>query len=44
MREQRLLLMRLASLFGPEAIAQTPRAPRFATETEVRVVIGAVGA
>ncbi|HSN46992.1 MAG TPA: hypothetical protein VLW08_11575 [Casimicrobiaceae bacterium] len=39
-REQRLLLMRLASLFGPEAIAQTPRAPRFATETEVRVVTG----
>ena len=39
-REQRLLLMRLASLFGPEAIAQTPRAPRFATENEVRVVTG----
>jgi hypothetical protein len=29
-REQRLLLMRLASLFGPEAIAQATRAPRFA--------------
>ena len=28
-REQRLLLMRLASLFGPDAIAQAPRAPRF---------------
>ncbi len=39
-REQRLLLMRLASLFGPDAIAQSPRAPRYATETEVRVVIG----
>ncbi len=39
-REQRLLLMRLASLFGPEAIAQAPRAQRFATENEVRVVAG----
>ncbi|MBK7793706.1 MAG: hypothetical protein IPJ62_15145 [Betaproteobacteria bacterium] len=39
-REQRLLLMRLASLFGPEAIAQAPRAARFATESEVRVVTG----
>jgi hypothetical protein len=39
-REQRLLLMRLASLYGPEAIAQAPRAARFATETEVRVVTG----
>jgi len=39
-REQRLLLMRLASLFGPDAIAQAPRAPRFAAETEVRVVVG----
>jgi hypothetical protein len=39
-REQRLLLMRLASLFGPDAIAQAARAPRFATENEVRVVVG----
>ena len=31
-REQRLLLMRLASLYGPEAIAQAPRAERFRTE------------
>ena len=39
-REQRLLLMRLASLFGPDAIAQAPRAERFRTEAQVRVVIG----
>ncbi len=39
-REQRLLLMRLASLFGPEAIAHAPRSPRFVSEGEVRVVIG----
>ncbi len=39
-REQRLLLMRLASLFGPEAIAQAPRAQRYATDGEVRVVVG----
>jgi len=39
-REQRLLLMRLASLYGPDAIAQSPRAARFATEGEVRVVVG----
>ncbi len=39
-REQRLLLMRLASLFGPEAIAQSPRAPRYATDGDVRVVVG----
>ncbi len=39
-REQRLLLMRLASLFGPEAIAQAPRAQRFVTDGEVRVVVG----
>jgi hypothetical protein len=39
-REQRLLLMRLASLYGPDAIARSPRAARFATEGEVRVVIG----
>ena len=39
-REQRLLLMRLASLYGPEAIAQAPRAERFRTEAQVRVVTG----
>jgi hypothetical protein len=39
-REQRLLLMRLASLFGPDAIAQAPRATRFATDGDVRVVVG----
>ena len=39
-REQRLLLMRLASLYGPDAIAQAPRAPRVTTEAEVRVVVG----
>ncbi len=39
-REQRLLLMRLASLYGPDAISQSPRATRFATEGEVRVVLG----
>jgi len=39
-REQRLLLMRLASLFGPEAIAHAPRAERHAVEGEVRVVVG----
>ncbi len=39
-REQRLLLMRLAALFGPEALAHAPRAPRFRTEGEVRVVVG----
>jgi hypothetical protein len=39
-REQRLLLMRLASLFGPEAIAHAPRAARFAADSEVRVVMG----
>ena len=39
-REQRLLLMRLASLYGPDAIAQSPRATRFATEVDVRAVIG----
>ena len=39
-REQRLLLMRLASLYGPEAIAHAPRAARYATEGDVRVVIG----
>jgi hypothetical protein len=39
-REQRLLLMRLASLFGPEAIAHAPRSPRHETAGDVRVVIG----
>ncbi|MFO1412472.1 MAG: hypothetical protein U1F10_00865 [Burkholderiales bacterium] len=39
-REQRLLLMRLASLYGPDAISQAPRAPRYASEAEVRVVVG----
>jgi hypothetical protein len=39
-REQRLLLMRLASLFGPDALALAPRAPRVATDAEVRVVAG----
>jgi hypothetical protein len=39
-REQRLLLMRLASLFGPEAIAHAPRAERFSVDGEVRVVVG----
>ncbi|HVN34517.1 MAG TPA: hypothetical protein VMU96_04570 [Casimicrobiaceae bacterium] len=39
-REQRLLLMRLASLFGPDAVARSPRAARYAAEGEVRVVMG----
>jgi hypothetical protein len=39
-REQRLLLMRLAALFGPEAIAHAPRAARFQTEGDVRIVVG----
>src|SRR5205814_268003 len=39
-REQRLLLMRLAALFGPEAIAHAPRAARHTTDGEVRVVVG----
>ena len=39
-REQRLLLMRLASLYGPDAIAHSPRAARFATDANVRVVVG----
>ncbi len=39
-REQRLLLMRLASLFGPDAIARSPRAARYSAEGEVRVVLG----
>lgn len=39
-REQRLLLMRLASIYGPEAIAHAPRAERFRTEAQLRVVTG----
>jgi hypothetical protein len=39
-REQRLLLMRLAALFGPEAIAHAPRAARHAADGEIRVVVG----
>ncbi len=39
-REQRLLLMRLASLLGPEAIAHAPRAARFRSEGDMRVVVG----
>ena len=39
-REQKLLLMRLASLYGPDALASSPRAPRKAVEGEVRVVVG----
>jgi hypothetical protein len=40
MREQKLLLMRLAALYGPDALAFSPRAPRQSAETEVRVVVG----
>jgi len=39
-REQRLLLMRLAALFGPEAIAHAPRASRQSADEHVRVVSG----
>ena len=39
-REQRLLLMRLAALFGPDTLAISPRAARYAVDTEVRVVFG----
>jgi hypothetical protein len=39
-REQRLLLMRLAALFGPDTLAISPRAQRFTVDTEVRVVFG----
>src|SRR6185295_10070061 len=42
-REQRLLLMRLASLYGPDSLAMAPRATRYATDTEVRVVVGLPG-
>jgi hypothetical protein len=39
-REQRLLLMRLAALYGPDALAFSPRAPRKSSDAEVRVVVG----
>jgi hypothetical protein len=39
-REQRLLLMRLAALFGPDAIAHAPRASRTSADEHVRVVSG----
>ena len=39
-REQKLLLMRLAALYGPDALAFSPRAPRKADEAELRVVVG----
>ena len=39
-REQKLLLMRLAALFGPDALAFSPRAPRTPEDAELRVVVG----
>jgi len=41
-REEKLLLMRLAALYGPESLAFSPRAPRrpAAVDSEVRVVVG----
>ena len=39
-REQRLLLMRLAALYGPDAIAHAPRASRHSADEHVRVVSG----
>jgi hypothetical protein len=39
-REQKLLLMRLAALYGPDALAFSPRAPRKSTDAEIRVVVG----
>lgn len=39
-REQKLLLMRLAALLGPDALAFSPRAPRKIADAEVRVVVG----
>jgi hypothetical protein len=39
-REQRLVLMRLAALYGPDAIAHAARATRHASDGEVRVVTG----
>jgi hypothetical protein len=39
-REQRLLLMRLAALYGPDALAHAPRATRRTADEHVRVVSG----
>ncbi|HEY3459272.1 MAG TPA: hypothetical protein VGL52_00490, partial [Casimicrobiaceae bacterium] len=39
-REQRLLLMRLAALYGPDALAHAPRATRRGADEHVRVVSG----
>jgi hypothetical protein len=39
-REQRLLLMRLAALFGPDTLAIAPRATRYSVDSDVRVVFG----
>ena len=39
-REQRLLLMRLAALYGPDALAHAPRATRRSADEHVRVVSG----
>ena len=39
-REQKLLLMRLAALYGPDALAFSPRAPRTPEDAELRVVVG----
>ncbi|HEX6792882.1 MAG TPA: hypothetical protein VF304_03445 [Casimicrobiaceae bacterium] len=39
-REQRLLLMRLAALFGPDSLAHAPRASRRSADEHVRVVSG----
>jgi hypothetical protein len=39
-REQRLLLMRLAALFGPDTLAIAPRATRYSVDNEVRVAFG----
>ena len=39
-REQKLLLMRLAALYGPDALAFSPRSPRKSSDLEVRVVVG----
>jgi hypothetical protein len=39
-REQKLLLMRLAALYGPDALAFSPRSPRQPVDAQVRVVVG----
>jgi hypothetical protein len=39
-REQRLLLLRLAALFGPDTLAIAPRAARYSVDNDVRVVFG----